>query len=118
MKKGWLRRALRWIDAGRQEEFLPAARPAPETDDLQNRIHNLNSAQLCRGWRVSFLAVVSAKSEAELELLARKRRLYLDELERRNPAGFRAWLESSPGASSDPEPYLLDEAGFNRPSNR
>lgn len=114
MKKSWLRRALRWVGAGRPEASIPGAQSRQDGNDHEGRIRNLSSAQLCRAWRISFLAIVSAKSESELEELAQKRRLYLEELEVRNPAGFRAWLETSPAASSDPEPYLLNRVNSER----
>ncbi|MHA7245731.1 hypothetical protein [Arthrobacter tecti] len=110
MKK-LLLQAFRWLGAGLREESLPEARTAPaEATDLSERVRRLNTAQLCRAWRVSFLAVISAKTEQELEQLTQKRRFYLEELERRNPRGFASWLNSNPRASSDPEPYLLDDA--------
>lgn len=115
MKEGWIRRALRWLDAGRPESNFPAARSSPgDQDDPYTDAPKLTSAQLCRAWRVSFLAVVRAGTPAELEALAAKRRAYLDELEKRNPRGFQAWLDTAPGASSDPEPYLLDEYDSDR----
>ena len=108
MKDSWFRRALKWIGAGRSGVSFPDAQHSHKGIDLHDRVRDLNSAQLCRAWRISFLAVISAKTASELEELAQKRRSYLDELELRNPAGFRAWLEASPTASSDPEPYVLD----------
>jgi hypothetical protein len=32
--------------------------------------------------------------------------MYLDELARRNPSGFGAWLASGPQIAGDPMPYL------------
>lgn len=115
MNESWFRRVFRWVGAGRSEATLPGVQPHVERADINERVRHLNSAQLCRAWRISFLAVISAKTAAELEELARKRRLYLEEMESRNPAGFACWLASSPAASSDPEPYLLhQDAGRRR----
>lgn len=110
MKESWLRRVARWTGAGRPELSAPGVQPVQGRDDLHDRVRNLNSAQLCRAWRISFLAVISAKTASELEAVVQKRRLYLEEMETRNPAGFQAWLDSRPPASSDPEPYLLHPA--------
>ncbi|GAB3546337.1 hypothetical protein GCM10027404_06570 [Arthrobacter tumbae] len=115
MNESWLRRALRWVGVGRPEDTLPGAQPSPEDSDIHERVTKLNSAQLCRAWRISFLAVISAKTATELDELAQKRRLYLEEMEFRNPAGFAFWLASSPAASSDPEPYLLHQNAGRRP---
>lgn len=110
MKESWLRRVLKWTGAGRPGRSVSGAQPSLDRVDLHDKVHDLNSAQLCRAWRISFLAVISARTASELEDLAKERRRYLDELELRNPSGFRAWMETSPAASSDPEPYLLHHA--------
>lgn len=110
MKESWMRRALTWLGAERPETSLPDAQHALDRVNLHDRVRDLNSAQLCRAWRISFLAAISARTPSALEDLASKRRMYLEELELRNPAGFRAWLDTAPAASSDPEPYLLHHA--------
>lgn len=114
MKQSWLRRALRRAGAGRSGASSPGAQSRPDSNGLRETIQTLTSAQLCRAWRVSFLSIVSAKSWNELEELAEKRRLYLEEMEMRDPTGFRAWLEASPAASSDLEPYLTRRSNSER----
>ena len=72
----------------------------------------LDDVALCRTWRHSFLRVESAASADTLHTVAEHRRRCLDEIERRNPAGFAAWLASGGHAASDPLPFL---AGPERP---
>lgn len=62
---------------------------------------------LCRAWRESCLALeqpVSARCKAGI---VQRRRELLDELERRNPAGFTAWLASGARPAEDPRRYIV-----------
>ena len=64
------------------------------------------AAQLCLTWRSSYLRLhraTSCPAVAELVLL---RQCVLDELERRNPAGFGRWLSTGARAASDPSRYV------------
>lgn len=61
---------------------------------------------LCLSWRSSYVALTRAVSpEARLRVV-RFRALVLDELERRDAAGLRAWLLSGARAAGDPRPHL------------
>jgi hypothetical protein len=66
----------------------------------------LPTPDLCWEWRRSYLAVVRASKPDELTRIAALRATYLDELERRDPTGFRRWLDSGARAASDPGRYL------------
>jgi hypothetical protein len=66
----------------------------------------LPTPALCWEWRRSYLAVARASKPDELTRIAALRAAYLDELERRDPAGFRRWLDSGARAASDPGRYL------------
>jgi hypothetical protein len=66
----------------------------------------LPTPTLCWEWRRSYLAVVRASRPDELTRIAALRATYLDELERRDPTGFRRWLDSGARAASDPSRYL------------
>jgi hypothetical protein len=66
----------------------------------------LPTPALCWEWRRSYLAVVRASKPDELTRIAALRAAYLDELERRDPTGFRRWLDSGARAASDPGRYL------------
>lgn len=66
---------------------------------------------LCRAWRESCLALdepVSARCKAGI---VQRRRELLDELERRNPVGFTAWLASGARPAEDPRRYIVTQRG-------
>jgi hypothetical protein len=79
----------------------PAA-PAPPDPEVEA----LSDEQLCRQWRASYTAVVTARTVAEKQRLAEHRQHLLDELDRRNRFGFVHWLSSSPRSAGNPLPYL------------
>lgn len=62
--------------------------------------------QLCHDWCDSYRALESTYSGRKFDRIVEDRRRYLDELERRNPAGFAAWLASGATADDNPLPYL------------
>ncbi|WP_406047476.1 hypothetical protein [Kribbella sp. NBC_00889] len=67
-------------------------------------------AQLCLAWRRSFKQLQSSTGR-ELRLgVADVRRAYLDELERRQPEAFAAWLASGPRAAGDPARFFTHRA--------
>lgn len=78
------------------------ATPAVAADDLRD----LSDAELCRAWRRSFLALMSAADPAGHEVVVLHRQALLDEMEQRDPAGLQAWLSSGARAASGPERYL------------
>lgn len=67
----------------------------------------LTDSQLCLAWRISFLALLRSPDLDRTAHLVRRRQEYLDELERRNPAGFARWLYAGARPASDPSRYLL-----------
>lgn len=74
-------------------QHVPA--PAPTTDE-----------QLCDAWCASLEALTTTYSGAKFLRIVEQRGEYLDELERRNPGGFSAWLASGATAGDNPLPYL------------
>ncbi len=66
----------------------------------------LPTPDLCWEWRRSYLAVTRASKPDELIPIVALRAAYLDELERRDPTGFRRWLDNGARAASDPARYL------------
>lgn len=89
----------------------PAPARAPQESEWAPAIRALSDEELCRAWRASYLSLQEAPSAAYLELVT-LREAYLDDLERRNPLGMRAWLDSGARAAGNPAPYLA------RPSAR
>lgn len=63
-------------------------------------------AELCQSWRDSHTVFSHQASPAQMAATAAERQTCLDELERRNPNGFAAWLALGAWASGNPLPYL------------
>ncbi len=72
-------------------------------------VSDLTDEQLCKRWRASYRASQRRTSALELISGVAERQVYLDELERRNRAGFTVWLTAGPEAADNPLPYLTDE---------
>ena len=99
-------RALANASPGFVPVGLPATQALPSTDE-----------QLCNDWCASYRAMEATYSGRKFTRLVEDRGGYLDELERRNPAGFTAWLASGPTPAENPLPYLssahVDGAAIN-----
>ncbi len=89
-------------------------RPAPDGEHrppaaagvAPDALSALSTAQLCLTWRSSYLRLHRATScPAAAELVLLRQRL-LDELERRDRAGFGRWLSTGARAASDPGRYV------------
>jgi len=89
-------------------------RPAPDGEHRQpaaagvapDALSALSTAQLCLTWRSSYLRLLRATScPAAAELVLLRQRL-LNELERRDRAGFGRWLSTGARAASDPGRYV------------
>lgn len=69
----------------------------------EDQLSQLSAAELCLAWRRSFTELRRVDHwAATIDV----RRAYLDELERRYPEQFAAWLASGPRAASDPARYF------------
>ncbi|MDN5796659.1 MAG: hypothetical protein L0H79_13005 [Intrasporangium sp.] len=66
----------------------------------------LSDTELCYEWRRSFVALQRARLPVRCVTVVQARARYLDEMERRHPAGFHAWLAHGARAASDPTRYL------------
>ena len=80
--------------------------PAVMARGLRSATETLDDTDLCHAWRASFTALERARTaEARLDVVC-LRQVYLDELERRHPAGVRDWLDSGARAAGNPARYL------------
>ena len=77
---------------------------------LRDVPRSLTDAQLCLAWRTSFTALQRSKGLAHRGRLVAARQGYLDELERRDPSGFRRWLAAGARPPSDPSKYVNTRA--------
>lgn len=67
----------------------------------------MDAACLCTAWRESYRSLQQPLSTGSRKVLVQRRQELLDELERRNPAQFAAWLDASNQPASQPGRYLL-----------
>ena len=100
---------------GRQQprdtrEPVPQPGPVAAAPAMPSAIARMPTAQLCWAWRTSYLALQTTTDARSLDRLAAMRRCYLDELEHRDPVGFRRWLDSGARAPSDPLRYIRTDA--------
>ena len=69
-------------------------------------VQRLDIDGLCWAWRRSYLALGDVRApQAHLGVVI-LRQMYLDEMERRDPDGFRAWIESGARAAGSPDRFL------------
>lgn len=102
------------IKAPVSPEPLTPVNPGDELDEsgdesdepLAAVVAGWTGEELCWAWRCSFSRVQRAGDAAELARVARERRSYLDEIERRDPHGFATWMREGARAASDPRRYL------------
>lgn len=66
----------------------------------------LSDAELARAWRCSHGRLCRARDGAELGRVSALRRRQLDEMERRDPVGFRRWVGSGTWVTGDSAPFL------------
>lgn len=79
-------------------EYLPIPPPTG--------VEALSDEELCQNWRASYTALQRPLSLGQRSATVTERQTYLDELERRNPRGFAAWLASGARAPGNPLPYV------------
>jgi len=80
--------------------------PPPSAGVAPDALDALSTPQLCLAWRSSYLRlhrVTSSPATAQIVLV---RQRMLDELERRDRAGFERWLSTGARAASDPSRYI------------
>lgn len=99
-------------DADGHNDPEPAEPPGPSsvaTIEVSSsaRADGLDDLALCMAWRRSFIALERSHTLMARMCVVQQRQLYLDELERRNPTGLSAWLESGARAAGDPSRYII-----------
>ena len=83
-------------------DVLPERAYLSEPDDLSE----LDDSSLCLAWRHTFVALQASRSATHRLFVVRQREAILDELQRRCPAGFDAWLAAGARAPSNPLPFV------------
>ncbi len=77
-----------------------------DTRVTRERVRAMETDELCRCWRSSYLGLVAARRAHELAEVLRVRQLFLDELHRRHPTALEAWFAAGGRAASGPERFL------------
>jgi hypothetical protein len=67
---------------------------------------SMDDATVCFAWRASYLALPQPLPPCLRVRIVQRRQELLDELDRRNPHGFEAWLASGARAAGDPTRYI------------
>jgi hypothetical protein len=78
-------------------------------DEMRATASGLTNSELCREWRRSFVRLQSARSFGDRCYVVALRQVYLDEMDRRSPTAFQAWLASGARAAGGPDRYLAVE---------
>lgn len=96
----------------------PAVRTSPSFPDaawMSQPVGSMDDGSLCFAWRTSYVALQQALPAHRRARIVQRRQEFLDELARRNPHGFQAWLDSGARAAGDPTRYI---AAAHRPVHR
>jgi hypothetical protein len=88
------------------EVLRPTVPPPEEGTSSPSSVSGLPTSALGREWLRTSAALRGRLSPADRAALVRRREETLDELERRDPAGFARWLAEGPEPGSDPAAYV------------
>ena len=83
-----------------------SAPPAAAVVPVLHPVRCLSTEALGREWLLSTSVLGSLVDVGTRQSIVRRRQELLDELERRDPAGFARWLAAGPRPGSDPATYL------------
>ncbi len=67
---------------------------------------SLTTAQLCLAWQRTYFALLDLPADATRTEVVRLREQLLDEIERRDPAGFTRWIGTGARPGSNPGPFV------------
>jgi len=88
----------------------PVWAPTPVADEVTLEVPDvLEDADLCLAWCSSYVALQRAQTPESRLRLVLVRELYIDELERRNPAALAEWLSSGARAAAPPRAFVRRE---------
>ena len=101
-----IQRASRPATAVRGEQVLRKRKPNREGPGPHVVTADLSVAELCLAWRRSYPVLVETPYGPGHDEVVSRRRELLDELERRDHAGFGRWIDTGARAASDPGRFL------------
>jgi hypothetical protein len=83
--------------------------PAPQVPYLMPVPADLSTLELCLVWQRTYLVLLEVSADTPRDNIVALRERLLDEIERRDPAGFTRWLETGARAGSNPGRYLTGD---------
>lgn len=86
---------------------VPDQQQPPPVHVPDTPVQDLNDQELIKAWRASSAALCWVGSDDNWLSLARRRQEYLNEIERRDPRGFNAWMATTPDMDDDPSGFLF-----------
>lgn len=105
-------------DAPSTAENVRPEPPSQHAPEPAQNLQELDAGELCWQWRTSFSALQHTAAPAGRLRLIETRAALLNEMARRNPQGFRCWLNDGARAASDPTRYFPDLHPNQRPPRR
>jgi hypothetical protein len=85
---------------------VASALHALDMERAREVVHRLDLAGLCWAWTHSSDLLDEVPETPAVAAVVALRELYLDEMERRDPSGFREWIYSDVGAAASPDRFL------------
>ena len=101
----YVARSRRRVASGVEVRLRPVPSTAP-MDAPSSPLSAMTTSALGREWMRTTAALGGRSTPADRAALVRRREETLDELERRDPAGFARWLATGPASGSDPATYI------------
>jgi hypothetical protein len=113
----WLRHrpwSGQWSRSVREEPAANTSQPGAQTKSVGDATaralfainpSTLDDAALCAAWQMTSV-ILEQQARTDVNQPMEVRRQLLDELERRHPAAFSAWLMARPGAADDLTAYF------------
>jgi hypothetical protein len=87
-------------------EDLATALHALDMERAREVVHRLDLAGLCWAWTHSTGLLEEVPETPAVAAVVALREVYLDEMERRDPSGFNAWIYSDAGTTDPPDRFL------------
>ena len=80
--------------------------PTPPPAALDTNVARLSAAELCNAWRHSYPALQRTSDHHQRARLVTWRQALLDEIEKRDAEGLRAWLSADAQPTNSPKNFL------------
>jgi hypothetical protein len=90
-----------------QDVPLPSIPTPRYLSAVARSLCELSDEEICLAWRRSFTRLQNPSTAEHRSAMADVRRAYLDELERRSPDAFAAWIQSGARAAGDPAKFFI-----------